>query len=447
MRAGGPAVMGDDVSETSSVRGMRRDLLAIVVPSVLMIVVGIWIALQFAEPAPPKRITITTGGESGAYFGFGKRYAEHLARSGIQLEVRSSKGSIENLARLNDPWSGVAVGLLQGGIVDAKSGAGLVSIGRVFLEPLWIFYRAPQAVDRMSELKGKRIAVGPEGSGTRHLALALLEANAISAANATLLVESGKAAADALLAGRADAIFLALAPEAQVVQDLLRRSDVKLMSLTQAEAYTRLFPYLSRIVLPQGAIDLVRDIPSSDIQLVAPVAALVARETLHPALVSLLVEAASEVHGGAGLFHKLAEFPRTADPELPMSADALRVYKNGPSFLKRYLPFWLATFLERMLVIAIPVATVLFPIFKLAPWLYQWRIKRRINYWYGQLKALERRIAAKGDASDPDFRMEMARIDDAVSNIPVPVNFSEQYYTLRSAVDLVRSRMGMRPAG
>lgn len=419
----------------------------IVLPVLLLLAGVFWFASRFVEPAPPKTIAMTTGAESGAYFGFGRRYADVMARSGIKLDVRSSAGSLENVKRLADPASGVSVGLLQGGIANAKSAPDLVSIGRVFLEPLWIFYKAPAVVDRLSELKGLRLAIGPVGSGTRHLAQALLKPNGLDEANANLLPLGGKAAADALVAGEVDAIFLALAPEAEVVQDLLRRADVRLMNLAQAEAYSRLFPYLSRVVLPQGAIDLVRNIPAQDVNLLAPVAALVAREDLHPALVTLLVEAANEVHGGSGLFHKLAEFPRTTDPEFPMSADALRVYKNGPSFLKRYLPFWLATFLERILILAVPVATVLFPIVKLAPKVFEWRIKRRINHWYGQLKALERRMAAKGTVvGDPDVRMELARIEDAVGSIPVPIRYSEQYYTLRSAIDLVRQRIGARVA-
>jgi len=430
--------------QKSTDRGSTRELVMILAPVVLLISGGFWFALQFFQPAPPKTIAITTGSETGAYYRFAKEYARHLQRSGIKLELRTSAGALENVQRLNDPNSGVSVGLIQGGIANADQAPDLVSLGRVFLEPLWIFHAGPAPLDRIADLKGKRIAVGPEGSGTRKLASALLTRNEIGAADATLLPLGGRAAADALLKGEADAIFLVLAPEAELIQELLRRADVQLMSLAQAEAYTRLFPYLNRVVLPQGAIDLVRNIPPRDVQLLAPVAALVARKDLHPALVALLVEAASETHGGAGLFHKLAEFPRMADPELPLSADAARAFKNGPSFLKRLLPFWAATFLERLIVMAVPVATILFPVFKLAPKLYQWRIKRRINYWYAKLKDLERRMAATSGARSPEFQQEIDQIDEAVGTIPVPVNFSDQYYTLRSAIDLVRQRMAAR---
>lgn len=424
-----------------------RELLLIVAPVVLLAATAVWIALQFVQPAPPKRLVMSTGGQGGAYHVIALRYADILKRHGITLEARPSAGSIENVARLRDASSGVAVALLQGGITNSRETPDIVSLGRLFPEPLWVFYRGEATVDRLSQLAGKRIAIGPDGSGTRHLAAALLAPHGITAQSATLVPLTGQPAADALAAGAVDAVFLALAPQAPVVQSLLRRPDVRLMNFAHAEALTRLFPYLQRIVLPQGAIDLVANIPPADVALVAPVAALVAREGLHPALAGLLIDAAREVHAGGGLFHRVGDFPKPLDPELEMAEDAERYYRAGPSFLKRVLPFWLATFVERMSLIAVPLAGALFPLFKLGPLLYKWRIRRRLNFWYGRLKALEASVASDATRENfGEYRDEVARIDAAVTAIPVPVAFGDQYYTLRAAIDLVRQQLDTRVA-
>lgn len=419
-----------------------REFALIAAPAVALLVGAFWLASKFIEPAPPRSIAITTGGPTGAYFGFGKRYAEILARSGITLDVRSSAGSLENVARLNDPNSGIDVALLQGGIADQTSLPGVISIGRMFLEPIWVFYRGAETVDRLAQLKGRRIGIGPAGSGTGALATALLKPNGVTAETATLLAIGNGDAIAALKADQLDAIFLAQAPESSAIQALLNDPSVKLMSFSQAEAYTRLFPYLTRIVLPKGAFDLVKNIPATDMELVAPVAALVARELLHPALVGLLVEAARTTHRGGGLFTRSGEFPKPFDPEFELSEDAERIYKVGPPFLQRFLPFWLATFIERMKILVLPIAAILLPLIKIIPAVYKWRIRRRVLYWYGEIRRLDKAVAGDSKRSERNaHRAEIKRIDDAVAAIPMPLAFTEQYYALRAAIDLVRNRL------
>lgn len=437
-----PRYDGDNPELGKSLSTSVRELLPILVPALLLLLLAMWFLLRLVQPAPPAAITIATGGTSGAYHGFGKRYAEVLARSGVKLEVKSTAGSLENLRLLKDAGSGVDLALMQGGITNTKETPDIVSLGRAFVEPLWVFYRDAQPLDMLHQLKGRRIAIGPEGSGTRHLVLSLLAANQIDSTSATLLPISGKAAADALLAGDIDAVFLAMAPESQLIQDLIRDPKAQLMSFSQAEAYARRLPYLQRLTLPKGAFDFVRNIPDRDIVLVAPVAAIVARDGLHPALAGLMIDAMREVHGRGGLFHRLGEFPQAADPEFELSSDVERYYKSGASFLKRYLPFWLATFAERMLVLAVPVAGLAIPLFKGVPRLYRWRIKRRLFYWYSRLKVLEAQVADDpGGTALETQRREIEQIDRAVSVIPVPLAFSEEYYSLRSAIDLVRQRV------
>lgn len=431
-----------------SARGgsVGREMAMIVVPVLLLLAGLTWFALQFVEPAPPKSIAISTGSESGAYYAFGKTYAASLARSGINLDVLPSKGSVENLERIKDPAAHVQLALLQGGIIGKSSaGDGLVSLGRMFVEPLWVFHHLPTRVGSLGELKGKRLAIAGVGSGTRKLSEALLAANHVTEANATFVPLTGVPAVEALKKGEVDAIFLSFAAEAPVVQSLLRDPDVRLMSFDQADAYVRLFPFLQRIVLPRGVVDLAANIPADDVVLVAPQAALVAREDLHPALVALLVDAARDAHGGVGMFQRPGEFPKQSDPELRMSDDALRTYKSGQPLLRRYLPFWLAVFLERTMVMLVPMLTVAVPMVKFLPQIYQWRIRRRIYYWYGQLKRVEHRVNAdRLREHEAEHREEIERIDEAVAQIPVPNRFAEQLYDLRAAIDLVRQRIAAR---
>jgi hypothetical protein len=287
--------------------------------------------------------------------------------------------------------------------------------------------------------------VGPQGSGTRALAESLLAAGGVTAANATLQPTASQAGIEALLAGDADAIFLVVAPEAPLVRKLFAAPGVRLMSLDQADAMTRLFPYLTRVTVPMGMIDLVANVPQADITMVAAEAALAARSDLHPALVGLLVDAAQQIHKKAGKFQRFAEYPKASDPDFPLSDDAERVYKEGQPFLQRYLPFWLATFMARMAVMVLPIATILLPLFKIVPMIYDWRIRSRLLYWYAQLKGLERRITHAGAAEGFEpLRQEIDRIDDAVSMIPVPLHYSDRHYELRAAIDLVRQRIASR---
>ena len=422
-----------------------REVRFIALPALAVLAGAFWLAFQFVEPGPPKTIVITTGLESGAYYTFAQRYAKLLERSGIKLEVRPSKGSVDNVERLRDPNSGVQLGLLQGGIADAKSAPELVSLGRVFLEPLWIFYRADHKLQRISELGGKRIAIGPEGSGTRKFAETLLKQNGMIGGETKLLALGGQAAADALLKGETDAIMLVLASDNAIVQSLLRDPDVRLMNLAQAEAYSRLLPYLSRVVLPQGVVDLGGNIPSEDVSLLAAQTALVAREDLHPAILALMAQTASEVHAGAGLFQRPGEFPKVSDPEFPMSEDAVRSYKSGQPFLQRYLPFWVAVLVQRLAVMLLPIATIALPLVKLLPQVYQWRIRRRILNWYAQLKRLENRLNTDRMMTNADqHRADIEHIEEAVSTIPVPLRYSTELYDLKSAVALVRQRIMAR---
>ena len=425
-----------------------RDLFATAWWIFLIVGIGFAVAYQFVQPAPPKRIVITTGGESGAYYQFAQRYAAILARDGITLEVKSSAGSLENLDRLKADEA--QVGFVQGGVMppkedpDAEDDSGLLSLGSLFYEPVWVFYRGERDLTRLTDLRGKRIAIGQEGSGVRQLAQQLLAANEIEAGD-HLVPLSGLSAAEELQQGRIDAAFIIASESAPVVQVLLRSPGIRLMSFAQSGAYQRRFPFLTKLTFPQGVADLVRDFPPNDIKVLAPTANLIVRDDLHPALQSLLLQAASEVHGKSGFFQDQGEFPAYKDQMLPLSPDAARYFKSGPSFLQRYLPFWLAVLVDRLIVLLVPVFALLIPLLKVAPAIYNWRVRSKVFRCYGELKFLEDDLKNHFDpAKLGDYRRRLDDLEEEAVQLHVPLGFTDLVYTLREHVNLVRGILDKR---
>ncbi len=429
-----------------------RDLIYIVLPSLVLLAAGFWLAAQFIRPAPPRQVILSTGGEGGAYQRFAARYKDVLKRYDIELVEKPSAGSMENLQRLRDPNFAVDAGFIQGGTARAADDDTLSSLGSLYYEPLWIFYRADLGkhvrggrLDRLSQLKGRRIAIGAVGSGTHQLALELIESNGIAAAPTTLLDTDGLAQVEALQRGKVDAAFVVGPTQSAVVWSLLYADGVRLMSLAHAEAYTRRLPYLEKLVLPRGAVDLMRDIPSHDVSLVAPMATLLVRNDTHPALIDLLLQAATEVHGEAGLFQKPAEFPRPTQVDFPLSTEADRYYKSGKTFLQRFLPFWAATLIDRLVVMLVPVFALLIPIVKFAPSLYGWRVRSRIFRRYGELKFIEAELDLEpGRHSREEWLARLDTIEADVNHMPTPLAFSDMLYTLRGHIGLVREAIQRR---
>jgi TRAP-type uncharacterized transport system substrate-binding protein len=418
-----------------------RDIVFVALPSLLLIVGAFWLAAQFIKPAPPDQLIISTGGESGAYQRFAARYKDVLARYGIALVAKPSAGSPENLERLRNAEFEVDAAFIQGGTARLGEEDELVSLGDMYYEPLWIFYReaALRGGNRVLDLKGKRVAIGGAGSGTHHLAMELLAANGLDAKNTKLIELGGLSLVESMQKSEVDAVFVVGPTQSSLVWALLYTPGVGLMSLAHAEAYTRRFPHLARLVLPRGAIDLTLDIPPHDTQLVSPMATLLVREDTHPALIDLLMQAASEVHGAPGVFQKPGEFPRAGHSEFPMSKEAERYYKSGKPFLQRYLPFWAATLIDRMVVMLVPLLAVLVPLFKFAPQIYGWRVRSRIYRRYGELKFLENELNEDpGQRSRAEWMEKLDAIEKDASGIRTPLTFSDMLYTLRGHIDLVR---------
>jgi TRAP-type uncharacterized transport system substrate-binding protein len=406
--------------------------------------VTVFAVFWFFHSAPPHTITITTGPVGSAFHRAAEKYLNILARSGVKLNILSSEGSLENLKRLGDPSFRVDIGFVQGGVTNGMNTDKLVSLGSVAYEPLLVFYRSATPVDLLSGLNGKRLAIGPVGSGTRSLALALLAANGIKPGGATVLLDlDAEGATKALIASNVDAVFLTSdSASTQNMRQLLRTPDIRLFDFTQADGYTRRIHYLNKLELPKGSIDLGENIPAHDVYLIGPTVELIARANLHPALIDLLLEAAREVHGNATLLQRRGEFPAPLEVDYHLSDEARRFYTSGKSFLYRSLPFWLASRVNRILVVFVPMLFVLIPGLRFIPTVYRWQIRLRIYRSYRALLVLERESFAP---STPEKREELLsqldRIEKVVNKMKVPASFADQFYGLRGHIVFVRGRL------
>jgi TRAP transporter TAXI family solute receptor len=425
----------------------RRRLLFI--GAILLIAALGWALATVLKPAIQHTIIITTGADNGIYRGFADRYAPLLKRDGITLDIRSSSGSIENYQRLKDPDSEYEVGFIQSGTTRPKETDDLQTIAAVSYEPIWVFYRgdttdpANTTINRLAQLRGKRIAIGVAGSGLLNVAQVLLSYSGITGDNTTLLEMDAAKAYQELENGTLDAAFFIGRPDASMQQTLLN-SNLKLMSFAQADALVQKFPSLSKIIFPRASTSIVNDLPQTDVTLLAATALLVSKDTLHPALAYLLLEAAKTVHGGEDYFTPLGAFPNLNTDEFPLSDESTRYFKSGRPFLQRYLPFWLASFIERRLLILLPFMALLIGLLQALPRMAQTRIKNRLVVWYREIKSLEDEIWRTPQPT-PDqiaqWREEIENIDAHASQIRMPQRYFQDVYALKQAIGVVRERI------
>ncbi|MDB5856691.1 MAG: putative periplasmic component [Ramlibacter sp.] len=423
-----------------------RDLLVSAGPVVLLAVALLVLAYLWLDPNPPKHVTLATGPAQSAYEEFGKRYQKALKAYGIEVVLVPSEGSPANLRLLR---AGKAdLGFVQGGSTDrnANEESGIVSLGSLFLEPLWLFYRADAAKNApggvfssLTQLQDMRVNVGFRGSGSPLLMRRLFEANNLDPATLKLSRLDQTAATVAFLNGELDAIVFASAPESLMVQMLLQTPGVKLMDFSQSEAYSRRLPFLTPVLLPRGIVDLAGDKPPQDVRLVATTTALLARDTTHPALLQLFSQAARDLHGPAGWFNRAGSYPTIELSEYPISREAERAMRSGQPFLQRWLPFWIANLVERMWLVLGIILAVLLPLTRIVPPLYQFRIRSRVFRWYGQLRDIENRLH-DGPGHHPELVRELDALDDKVGRISVPLAYADELYALRNNIEVVRRK-------
>lgn len=469
-----------------------RDWLPAATTVVLIAAALLALAFWVLQPTPPKRLVLATAGEQSAYQVLGQRYREALRPYGITVELRPTAGSGENLALMDNEDSGVDAAFLQGGTWQAPVGedepeVDLVSLGGLFHEPVWVFYRedsalrllaceppeepsaarrgkkpvklklATAAIDApikpathtcgvlpgLHALRGWKVNAGAEGSGVQVLARRLLGMAGLEGKELAISHLTNTPAVVELLEGKLDAMFFVSAPEASLIQMLLRTPGIKLMSFDQAQAYARKLPFLSAVTLPRGVVDLSQDLPRQDIHLVAATGTLVARDSMHPALVQLLVQAASRIHSSPGWFAQAGEFPRPAGSDLPLADEAQRFYKSGKPWMQRYMPFWLSNLIDRMWVALFSIIAVLIPLSRLVPPLYVFRIRSRIFRWYARLREIETESLEDGTDKHELLR-ELAGLETRVKNIQVPLSYADELYALRQNIGMVQQRIGLR---
>jgi hypothetical protein len=354
---------------------------------------------------------------------------------------------VENLALLNDPHSGVTAGIVQGGISDGTQSPDLLSLGRINYQVYWLFYSAAETITDLRQLKGKRIALGPEGSGQRPVTEKILEISGVTDENTTLLGLSAQEAVNAINDGTIDALFLPFALDSPILHSLLANPRARAMSFTEAEALTRIFPYLVRLVLPRGVVDFERIVPPTDMILIAASNVVLVRKDIHPAMIDLLARAIMETHGKPGPFQQAGEFPKPNDPEYPVSETALDFYKNGPTFLNRYLPFWMTNYARRMIAVVAAVIAIALPLFSYAPKGYKWLVTERLNSMYRRLRRIEARLQNDMTAAEVSaLEADLDGVDRAIHRLAVPMRYSDVYFSVKSHLDLVRTRIGSRRA-
>lgn len=420
----------------------RGDFWKVWGPLLALVAIGFAWALATLEPPAPTRFSIAAGAPGGAYHAFAERYREILARQGYELVVVETAGSVENLRLLSS--GEVPLALMQGGtsIEDPEGGRELSSLASLFFEPLWVFHRADRPLGQLRDLAGWRIAVGATGSGTRELALKLLAANGIGGDAAGLVELGGVEAAAALEAGDLDAALFVTSPASPYVARLLARDDVALLPATRARAYRIGHPYLASVTLGEGAVDLAANLPSRDVPLLAAAASLVASPELHRALIPLLLDAVTEVHGAGGYFVEPGAFPSTDFVDLPLARGAEHYLNRGPSFLYRILPYRTAATIDRLKILLLPFLTLLIPVFKAAPPIYRWRIRSRIYRWYEDLKSIDEDLHGEPSEEDlADHRATLAELEQEVTGVSVPLSYMDEYYRLREHIRLIQRKL------
>lgn len=427
------------------------DLLKTLALAILLITAAFWVTSRFTKPGPPDTITISSGSKVGAYYLYAQQYKEILKRNNITLNILDSSGSLENIQRLKDKQ--VDIAFVQGGTSSDQlspdqqnkdSEDALYSLGSLYYEPIWIFISKSFKPETLNDFKQRNIAIGNPGSGTQMVAKQVLELNGVDESNAKFISISSKQTAAALLDGSIDAGFIVASSNSPIIQQLLKQDTIELFSLKRALAYSRLLPFLSEVTLATGIINLADNVPSEDKILLAPTSNLVIHDDMHPGLTVLILQAAQEIHSGPSLFTQPQAFPSPQNLAYPISDVAERFYKKGPPFLMRYLPFWAAVLIDRMIVFLLPLIAVMFPLFKLMPPLYRWRVRSRIYRWYDELQATDSAISLDNNLSAKQIQQlhkQLNRIDNEVEKVKTPLSYADQLYQLLLHTDLVRKKL------
>lgn len=421
---------------------LNKELIARLAPITLLIAFACFIAYKFIDPAPPRHIVIATGASSPNYNAFARIYQVLLKQEGIQVEIKNSTGDIENIQALKDPNGDVDFAFIQDGVARSEGAGTLQSLGSLYYEPAWIICRCDNEIRHLNQLKGKRIAIGAVGDGTNVMAKALLRASGISNKNTRLISIDGETAANQLIHQKIDAMIIVDSPESELIKRVLSKSGIRLVSLDDAEAFSRIYPYLHHLVLPEGAIDIARNIPAHSVHLVAPSAMLVTKESTHPALVYLMMKIINQIHNEPSVFNGKGTFPSPHTSDFPLGTQAANFYKSGLPVLDKYLPFWVSTFISRSIIIIVPLLAIIIPLSKIVPKAFDWAIRRKLLKYYAEMRHLEKLLKENSPVQNKGFFLErLNEIESRVKALKIPITYSQDLYNLRSHIDLVRAAL------
>ena len=409
----------------------------------LLSVAGLIVAFSVLNPTPPRTVVMSTGPAGSAYAAFAEQYREHFAANGINLQMRRSGGAQENLERLVDQNDDVQVAFITMGSPDDAATEKLFSLGAMFFEPLWVFASDDDIANRnLTSVSEKKISIGLPGSRSNSAARQLFRLLGFAADDLPFLELDPQIAAAQVKDGTIDAVILVTNAATPLVKDLLASTSVTLVDFVRASAYTALYPQLKKLVVPAGVGSLAKNLPPNDVNILASTAILAVRRDIHPAIQTLLLDAASQIHAAPDLFHADGRFPSVTVYRLPLSPEASRYYTSGRPFLQRFLPFWLAILVMQVLVAALPLLGLIYPALKFMPSAFDWAMRRRIFLLYGELRVLESELPASiANNSVDDFIRKLDDLDSRVRNLKMPINFSNLVFALRSHVNVVRARI------
>lgn len=419
---------------------MKKEWFKIILGSIIILFGALAFTYQFIDPAPPKTLKIATGTITGSYYKFAKEYQSLLKKENFNLQIVPTAGSVEALSKLQK--NEVDVAFVQGGVASQKDIESFYSLGSLYFEPLWVFYSKKLSLSYISDLKGKKIAIGTKGSGTQPLALSILKQNNITEKNTNLLQLSTDEAQKALENGKIDALFCVISPKAKQIMALLENPNIKLLNIKRASAYAKRFNYLTPLSLGEGVISLEANIPSSTIHLLSTTATLVAKKDLHPDLVRLLLKTAKSIHNTHSIFEENEIFPNEKYTQIPLNPHAKHYLEKGDSFLEKIFPFWIASTIERLIIMLIPLITLLIPIIKGAMPLYRWRIRSSIYRWYKILHKIDMRLESIDKSELPKLRNEIEKMaEDIQKSSKVPLSYMGEYYDLRVHANLIINKI------
>lgn len=412
------------------------------VVTVILIAVVLY---QFVEPSPPREITMATGDKDGYYHELGTYLKDSLRREGVELKLISTAGSSENMELLTDPDSTVSIAFVQSGMerIFEPAEDSLASLGSLYYEPIWLFYRRSIELDSARDLRGLRVAVGARGSGTRAVVGYLMEENGLpdTGDDVVLLEAGGQEAVELLQTGSIDAAFFTISPQSKTIQSLIGIPEIDFLDIRRSEAYTARYPFLASVSIAEGLLDMERNIPPENRRTLASTAMLVVNDRFHPALTPLVLETLSRKLREGGMLERPGEFPSARHAGISLTKEAEHYLEKGPSFLQRYLPFWAASLVDRLVIFVVPLLAIIIPLVKLAGPLYRWRIRSRIYTWYRHLQETERKLA-EGTVENPTHEIQRLNelIEELVS-VDVPLSYADELYELKAHIEYVRSRL------